>query len=55
MPLGLIQTKKKRISFEGIVEGLTGGDDDIYDWFDKQVAENQKEIKEKKRRKWKMT
>ena len=33
--------------FEGIIEGLAGGDDDIYDWFDKQIDKNKKEIKEK--------
>ena len=31
MPLGLTQ-----MTTEGIIEGLAGGDDDIYDWFDKQ-------------------
>ena len=33
--------------FEGIIEGLAGGDDDIYDWFDKQIEQNKKEVKEK--------
>ena len=39
--------EEEKNKFEGIVEGLTGGDDDIYDWFDKQVEKNQEEIKEK--------
>ena len=33
--------------FEGIIGGMTGGDDDIYDWFDKQIDKNKKEIQEK--------
>ena len=32
---------------EGIIEGLTGGDDDIYSWFDRKIKENQEENKEK--------
>ena len=39
--------EQEKNKFEGIIEGLTGGDDNIYDWFDDMIAKNQKEVKEK--------